>query len=92
MIKTCPRLDTEQFRNSEPREKLQKSIDDVLGKRGSQHDAGLTVDDSWNTLKNAVYSASLDSIERVAKRHQDWFDEQDRKLRCSSRICMLLIP
>ena len=68
--KPCPRLDTEQLRNTEPREKLQKSINDALGLIGSLQDANLTVDDSWNALKDAVYSASLYAIERVAKRHK----------------------
>ena len=75
--KPYPRLDTERLRNTESREKLQKSIADALDQVGSLQNCSLTVDDSWNALKDAVYSASLDSIGRVAKRHQDWFDDQD---------------
>ena len=41
------------------------------------------VDKSWTVFRDTVHSSAMDSLGPVSRKHQDWFDENDKKFRNS---------
>ena len=37
-------------------------------------------DESWTVFRNTVYSSAMDSLGSVSRKHQDWFDENDKEI------------
>ena len=37
-------------------------------------------DENWTVFRDIVYSSAMDSLGRVTRKHQDWFDENDEKI------------
>ena len=40
-----------------------------------------TVDESWTVFRDTVHSSAMDSLGPVSRKHQDWFDENDKEIR-----------
>ena len=38
------------------------------------------VDESWTVFRDTVHSSSMDSLGPVSRKHQDWFDENDKEI------------
>ena len=38
------------------------------------------VDESWTVFRDTVHSSAMDSLGRVSRKHQDWFDENDKEI------------
>ena len=38
------------------------------------------VDESWTVLRDIVHSSAMDSLGPVSRKHQDWFDENDKEI------------
>ena len=36
------------------------------------------IDESWTVFRDAVHSSAMDSLGPVSRKHQDWFDENDK--------------
>ena len=39
-----------------------------------------TINDQWENLCEKVYQTSADTLEHTARKHQDWFDENDEEI------------
>ena len=35
--------------------------------------------ESWTVFRDTVHSSAMDSLGPVSRKHQDWFDENDKK-------------
>ena len=38
------------------------------------------VDESWTVFRDTVHSSAMDSLGSVSRKHQDWFDENDKEI------------
>ena len=38
------------------------------------------VDESWTVFRDIVHSSAMDSLGPVSRKHQDWFDENDKEI------------
>ena len=38
------------------------------------------VDESWTVFRDTVHSSAMDSLGPVSRKHQDWFDENDKEI------------
>ena len=38
------------------------------------------VDESWTVFRDTIHSSAMDSLGPVSRKHQDWFDENDKKI------------
>ena len=38
------------------------------------------VDESWTVFRETVYSLAMDSLGPLSRKHQDWFDENDKEI------------
>ena len=37
-------------------------------------------DESWTVFRDTIHSSAMDSLGPVSRKHQDWFDENDKKI------------
>ena len=38
------------------------------------------VDESWTVFRDTVHSSAMDSLGPVSRKHQDWFDDNDKEI------------
>ena len=57
--------------------KLQESLSSCLV---DHHSPDADVDQQWDTLKSAIHKACTETIGHVARKHQDWLDENDMEI------------
>ena len=38
------------------------------------------VNESWTVFRDTIYSSAIDSLGPVSRKHQDWFDENDKEI------------
>ena len=40
-------------------------------------------EENWTVIRDTVHSSAMDSLEPVSRKHQDWFDENDKEIQDS---------
>ena len=46
----------------------------------AQEHSSENVDESWTVFRDTVHSSAMDSLGPVSRKHQDWFDENDKEI------------
>ena len=67
------KLITSKLRNTSHAESLVQEMDNALAK--SSEDNDITC---WNSFQQVVYDTAKASLDKHEKKHQDWFDPNDR--------------
>ena len=60
-------------------QKLTKGKDMAL--TGSQHQESEDVKENWNSLKAITYDSAVSVLGKPNRKHQDWFDDNNKKLK-----------
>ena len=59
--------------------KRQALINDICSRLDAFEHSSEDVDESWRIFRDTVHSSAMDSLGPVSRKHQDWFDENDKK-------------
>ena len=61
--------------------KWQAFINDICIRLYGLEHSSEDVDENWTVFRNTVPSSAMYSLGSVARKHQDWFDENDKEIR-----------
>ena len=56
-------------------------VNDLCSRLDALEHSSEDVDESWTVFSDTVYSSAMDSLGPVSRKHQDWFDENDKEIR-----------
>ncbi|XP_048578500.1 craniofacial development protein 2 [Nematostella vectensis] len=74
------KLDVRKIRSGDMKAKLQHEMNEAL--KNLEEMDGSEIEAQWNTLKTVVYETAEKVCEKPKRKHQDWFDENDKHLEC----------
>ena len=60
--------------------KRQAFVNDPCSRLDALEHSSENVDDSWAVFRDTVHSSTMDSLGPVSRKHQDWFDENDKEI------------
>ena len=60
--------------------KRQAFINDLCSRLDAQEHSSEDVDESWTVFRDTIHSSAMDSLGSVSRKHQDWFDENDKEI------------
>ena len=60
--------------------KRQAFVNDLCSRLGALEHSSEDVDESWTVFRDTVHSSAMDSLGPVSRKHQDWFDENDKEI------------
>ena len=61
--------------------KRQAFVNDLCSRFDALEHSSEYVDESWTVFRDTVHSSAMDSLGPVSRKHQDWFDENDKEIR-----------
>ena len=70
--------------------KRQAFVNDLCSRLDALEHSSEDVDESWTVFRDTVYSSAMDSLGPVSRKHEDWFDENDKKKKKKKKIQGLL--
>ena len=71
------KIDVIKVRNAGFREELQRKMDETMDHLTTNR---MSVEDKWTTLKIAAHGTAADSLGKPSRKHQNWFDNNDKEL------------
>ena len=60
--------------------KRQAFVNDLCSCLDALEHSSEDVDESWTVFRDTVHSSAMDSVGPVSRKHQDWFDENDKEI------------
>ena len=60
--------------------KRQAFVNDLCSRLDALEHSPRDVDESWTVFKDTVHFSAMDSLGPVSRKHQDWFDENDKEI------------
>ena len=60
--------------------KRQAFFNDLCSRLDALEHSSEDVDESWTVFRDTVYSSAMDFLGPVSRKHQDWFDENDKEI------------
>ena len=57
-----------------------KHSSDIYSRLDALEHSSEDVDESWTVFRDTVYSSTMNFIGPVSRKHQDWFDENDKEI------------
>ena len=60
--------------------KRQAFVNDLCSRLDALEHSSEDVDESWTIFRDTVYSSAMDFLGPVSRKHQDWFDENDKEI------------
>ena len=60
--------------------KRQAFVNDLCSRLDALEHSSEDVDESWTVFRDTVHSSAMDSLGPVSRKHQDWFDENDKAI------------
>ena len=75
--KVPKKLDVSKFKQDSKR---QAFINDLCSRLHALEHSSEDVDESWTVFRDTVRSSAIDSLGPVSRKHQDWFDENDKEI------------
>ena len=60
--------------------KRQAFVNDLCSRLDALEHSSEAVDGSWTVFRDTVNSSAMDSLGPVSRKHQDWFDENDKEI------------
>ena len=60
--------------------KRQAFVNDLCSRLYALEHSSEDVDESWTDFRDTVHSSAMDSLGPVFRKHQDWFDENDKEI------------
>ena len=60
--------------------KRQAFINNICSRLDALEHSSEDVDESWAVFRDTVHSSAMDSLGPVSRKHQDWFDENDKEI------------
>ena len=60
--------------------KRQAFVNDLCSRLDALEYSSEDVDESWTVFRDTVHSSVIDSLRPVSRKHQDWFDENDKEI------------
>ena len=60
--------------------KRQAFVNDLCSRLDALEHSSEDVDESWTVFRGTVHSSAMESLEPVSRKHQDWFDENDKEI------------
>ena len=60
--------------------KRQAFVNDLCSRLNALEHSSEDVDESWTVFRDTVHSSAMDSLGPVSRKHQDWFDENDKEI------------
>ena len=55
-------------------------VNDLCSRLDALQHSSEDIDESWTVFSDTVHSSAMDSIGPVSRKHQDWFDENDKEI------------
>ena len=55
-------------------------VNDLCSRLDALEHSSEDIDENWTVFRDTVYSAAMDFLEPVSRKHQDWFDENDKEI------------
>ena len=71
------RLDVSKLKQDSKR---QAFVNDICSYLDAMEHSSEDVDESWTVFRDTVHSSEMDSLGPVSRKHQDWFDENDKEI------------
>ena len=75
--KVPKKLDVSKLKHDSKR---QAFVNDLCSRLDALEHSSEDVDESWTVFRDTVYSSAMDSLGPVSRKHQDWFDENDKEI------------
>ena len=60
--------------------KRQAFVNDLCSRLDALEHSSENVDESWTVFRDTVHSSAMDSLGPVSRKHQDWFDKNDKEI------------
>ena len=60
--------------------KRQAFVNDFCSRLDAQEHSSKDVDESWTVFRDTIHSSAMDSLGPLCRKHQDWFDENDKEI------------
>ena len=60
--------------------KRQAFVNDLCSRLDALEHSSEAVDESWIVFRDTVHSSAIASLGQVSRKHQDWFDENDKEI------------
>ena len=60
--------------------KRQTFINDICSRLDAREHRSEDLDENWTVFRDTIHSSAMDSLARVSRKHQDWFDENDEEV------------
>ena len=60
--------------------KRQAFVNDLCSHLDALEPLSEDVNESWTVFRDTVHSSAMDSLGPVSRKHQDWFDENDKEI------------
>ena len=60
--------------------KRQAFVNDLCSRLDALEHSSEDVDESWTVFRDTVHSSAMNSLGPVSRKHQDWFDENDKEI------------
>ena len=60
--------------------KRQAFVNDLCSRLDALERSSEDVDESWTVFRDTVHSSAMDSLGPVSRKHQDWFEENDKEI------------
>ena len=60
--------------------KRQAFVNNLCSRLDALEHSSEDVDESWTVFRDTIHSSAMDSLGPVSRKHQDWFDENDKEI------------
>ena len=60
--------------------KWQAFVNDLCSHLDALVHSSEDVDDSWTVFRDTIHSSAMDSLGPVSRKHQDWYDENEKEI------------
>ena len=60
--------------------KRQAFVNDLCSRLDALEHSSEDVDESWTVFRDTVHSSAMDSLGPISRKHQDWFDENNKEI------------
>ena len=67
-------------RQAEKDSKRQAFANDICSRLDTLEHSSEDVDESWTVFRDTVHSSAMISLGPVSRKHQGWFDENDKEI------------
>ena len=75
--KVPKKLDVSKLKQDSKRKAF---VNDLCSRLDALEHSSEDVDESWTVFRDTVHSSAMDSLGPVSRKHQDWFDENDKEI------------